>query len=67
MKLKISEVFKAWESEESSIIMQNKICLVPEVPEAKGYLALKYVSKKCSNCSTVVLIQILPVGFRLGS
>jgi len=46
MKLKFSEVFKAWESEESSIIMQNKICLVPEVPEAKGYLALKYVSKK---------------------
>ena len=31
------------------MIMKNKICIVPEVNDAKGYLALKYVSKLASN------------------
>ena len=40
----VTEVFKDWTASESSVILKNKICLVPPVIDSYGYLALQWVS-----------------------
>jgi len=49
--------------------MKNKICVVPAVPEATGYIALRYVSTFGNDdgfnvLRLVVLIEVLQMGFR---
>jgi len=43
----ILDTFKNWQSEESTVFLENKVIIVPESVDKKGYLAMKYVSYLC--------------------